>query len=185
MGQAVSKINPDLIGPRALPRRAIMSQDLLIIEARNYSEGFGVEVGNPHGQTPYGNVIHNSYPYRAKPNAVKYYINFPKKLKYAISVEYAAAQSRPAALYINSQLFLPSTLAKTTGGWKEVSQRWDELGNFQLELGRNELVISSASYFPHIKTIKLERISDDSPVLDPIQDTAIFGETPVIEVTTD
>lgn len=126
----------------------------VVIQAKNFSRGSGIEV--EAGRYPqWGlNTIHNAPPYGHRINLAEYDFNACAGT-YQLDVEYAAAESRPVEIYINGKLAIPVGLSATTGGWSISNQRWLHQGDVTLITGRNTLQFKRNDYFPHILAIRL------------------------------
>jgi hypothetical protein len=73
---------------------------------------------------------------------------------YQLSIEYAAAQSRPVMLLLNGVTLTNNGLSEITNGWVLQCQQWAEIGSVDLVEGENIFTISRDDVIPHIRTIK-------------------------------
>jgi hypothetical protein len=126
----------------------------IIVQAKNFSRGSGIEI-ETGGHPEWGlNTIHNAPPYEPAVNLAEYNFNACARA-YRLDVEYAAAESRPVEIYINGKLAIPNGLQATTGGWSDARQRWLSQGEVRLTRGSNTLQFKRNNYFPHIRTFRL------------------------------
>ena len=129
--------------------------------ARLFDKSENVEVG----VLPYGaDVVHAAPPYRDTTSDhswhmfVEYRFLFSETASYAVSVEYASAESRPCGIHWDGEFVVPRGLASITGGWEEGFQVWERQLSVLGGPGIHTLRISrDREAIPHIRTIKLER----------------------------
>jgi len=69
--------------------------------------------------------------------------------EYYIHFDWCGAQSRPCTLSINGRQQPGHVLAETTGGWMIRNLRWETLGPFELNQGKNTIRLTASGYMPH------------------------------------
>ena len=83
-------------------------------------------------------------------NFAEYDIELPEAGSYQVELRYAAEQSRPGQLLVNSQVVKEGAIAEVTGGWSADAQRWHVEGTFEFAAGKNVLRLQSAPLMSHI-----------------------------------
>jgi hypothetical protein len=133
---------------------------VVVILAKDFLRGSGVNTTAP--APCYEGLLLNEPPYAHQPNAVEYRAFLKREGKYSLLIEYAAAESRPVTIQVNTSKF-ENALAKTTvehgefEGWCNNHARWENVGVVTMKRGANLIRISRPDYFPHLKTLKLVR----------------------------
>jgi cytochrome c553 len=132
----------------------------IVIEAEKYDRGNVNRDFVTYGQGI--GVIHSP---GTPPDFAEWDVNLPQSGVYQIELRYAAAESRPVRLLLNSRLIRDSAAGQVTGSWQPEGQRWEAQGRFRLQAGKNTLRIERDSYIPHFDKILLVPLSaTETPV---------------------
>jgi len=141
--------------------------DVVTYPASAFVEQINVQAG----VLPYGaDTIHNAPPYHdIDINRVIYEFSFQEAANYLLSIEYAAKESRPCDVFwylkgdpTGPRLKNQSVLAQVTGGWGEVEAhfRWEAISALGPMANRTyQLRINRAAVFPHIRHIRLAKVT--------------------------
>ncbi len=102
----------------------------------SYGEGIGVILTSGSGFAEYDVSVEN---------AGNYQLHF----------RYAAAESRPIDIYVDSNLVRRGALEKSTGSWNPDGQKWFFVTTLSLDAGKHTLRIQRDGVFPHIDKFAL------------------------------
>ena len=86
---------------------------------------------------------------------VVYDVNVTHPGLWKLEIRRAALEARPCKIFINGLLMSTEGAGGISGGWYPEHQAWKVEGAFPLHMGRNEIRIERAGYFPHIDKIRL------------------------------
>ncbi|MDO5553013.1 MAG: SUMF1/EgtB/PvdO family nonheme iron enzyme [Planctomycetia bacterium] len=111
--------------------------------------------GNVKATSEYGQqacIINNGQ----YPNRAEYRIQFPESGRYALSILYAAFESRPTEIYLDGQKLADAT-AGTTGDWSTETAQWECVTEFEISQGEHTIAITRPdACIPHIVALRLE-----------------------------
>jgi len=100
------------------------------------------------------------------PQFVEYDVDSPAARRVALEVRYAAAESRPMALFVNGAKLSAEALKDTTGSWHLDGQRWTRVAEVELVAGRNIVRFQrDGESVPHIDAWALSELAP-APVGD-------------------
>lgn len=140
------------IPPPPLP---IPVKESIYIRAIDYTNG--IDVAPAGGAVAsYGDVLLNAPPYNSRPNMAEYKFSASAAGKYNLSIEYAAAQSRPVKITINGEPYRAAALSGVTGCWELACQHVEKVGDVRLLEGLNTIRIERGDVFPHLRTIRFD-----------------------------
>jgi len=92
------------------------------------------------------------------PVVVEYDIDFPVEAEYTLHISYAAADPRPAELFLDGKP--RGTCCRTaTGSWNTSGAKWEETCKLTIAKGRHTVKLSRNAPFPHVVSLRF-----DSPV---------------------
>lgn len=152
----VQKDTPLALDPIFVPP-PLPERKPIYIRAVDYTRG--IDVAPANGEVAHygrGEVLLNAPKYIARPNMAEYEFEAEASGLYTLSIEYAAAQSRPVSISINDKEFRAAALAETTGCWDMSCQRLVRVGEVRLLAGENKIRISRENVFPHLRTIRFD-----------------------------
>jgi len=89
----------------------------------------------------------------AQQNFVEYDIQLPQAGMYQVELRYAATNSRPGQLVLNSEVLKKDAIAEATGGWLPENQQWIVEGVFEFRAGGNTLRLQSEPLMSHIDKV--------------------------------
>ena len=89
------------------------------------------------------------------PNRVEYDLAFPVTADYTLLALYAAAESRPVAVYLDGAKWCVG-FAGVTGDWDTKSAKWEEQGTLSISQGIHTVVLESARPMPHICDLRVK-----------------------------
>lgn len=136
----------------------------LTLLASDFVRGSNIATNVEPGVVCRNGLVYNAPPYALVPNWGEWALNVPAAGRYVLSVEYAAADSRPVDVRVNTALVYSGAVAGVTGGWCNSDARWAEVGEVSLAAGANTLRLESAGVFPHLRSIRLVRVSTSPPL---------------------
>jgi cytochrome c553 len=139
----------------------------ILIEAEKYDRGNVNRDFVTYGQGI--GVIHSP---GTPPDFAEWDVNLPQTGVFQIELRYAAAESRPVRMLLNSRLIRDNTAGQVTGSWQPEGQRWEAQGRFRLQAGKNTLRIERASYIPHFDKILLVPISASGTTVRTVEEIA-------------
>lgn len=90
------------------------------------------------------------------PTSATYEVTVPKKGRYKFVIDYAAAEPRPLLVTVNGQQITGNAASASTGGWLEGNRKLSNEGNVNLKKGKNTIMLSRGSDFPHVWFIILD-----------------------------
>ena len=80
---------------------------------------------------------------------------------YVVQFRYAALNTRPGTLSINSRVVNETAVNRKTGGWMPSHQKWTTEGTFAFAAGKNTVRFESEPVMSHIDRIRLVRTDGD------------------------
>jgi len=126
--------------------------ELISIRAQDYVSSENVKSGATDG---YGDVIITRPPGKI-PTSASYEFDVQSAGDYQLSLRYAAADPRPIFVSVNGQQITGNAASSTTGGWMPGNQIEQGIGTVRLRKGKNSILLSRDSDFPHISKIILD-----------------------------
>lgn len=134
----------------------------LLIEAETFARG-NVRIDFE----TYGNGIGVIYNQGPLPNTAEYDVEISTDGTYQILVRYAAAEARPAQLWIDGWLVRSDLAGEATGSWQPDAQRWQPAATAQLSAGRHTLRFLRHGPFPHFDKLAIATLNSDAAVSSP------------------
>ncbi|MGO8745835.1 MAG: SUMF1/EgtB/PvdO family nonheme iron enzyme [Thermoguttaceae bacterium] len=152
---------PSAVSPAEPPPRGISAMKpagSLVIPAYAYDRG------NPKTYCP-GEAYADAEPMVTwggqYPVVVEYDFESPVTARYTLWIYYAAAEARPAELFLDGKPLGPCCRT-ATGSWNTSGARWEETCKPVLEKGRHTVVLRRNAPFPHLVCLRF-----DSPIAFP------------------
>ena len=86
---------------------------------------------------------------------MEYDLEVPLDGRYSLLLRYAALESRPMILSVDGKVVSEKALAKTSGGWDAVHQRWHREAELELSAGRHTLRFERKGAVSHLDQLRL------------------------------
>lgn len=125
------------------------SRGNVTIDKDNYGKGIGI-ISDPGGGDNYAEYDLENYPAGT----------------YMLELRYAALQSRPGKILLNSKVIADNALARVTGGWMPENQKWHMEGIIHLQDGVNVLRFESKPNMSHIDKWRITRLMGTSEEIE-------------------
>lgn len=90
------------------------------------------------------------------PTSAQYELTVTSPGTYELSIDYAAASPRPLLVTVNGEQITGNAASSATGGWTEGYRKISKEGTVDLKAGKNKIMLSRNSDFPHVWFIILD-----------------------------
>jgi len=135
-------------------------ESIVVVDAANFVDQENVNVGSAN--ECWAGLVLNQPPYEAPGNSATYKVSLKVGGRFQLSIQYAAAESRPLNVDVNKKKkVLTGAASGISGSWCNTDLRWDKAGELQLSKGDNFIRLYTDGFFPHLKTIKFSRIQSE------------------------